>query len=333
MVDNIIETFYSNVPAVICAAGSYVAGANDNARMRAGSRFEGNYLFDFMEPSDVLRYEAYFCSNKDEEVFSFPLSGFFGFSYGAAVFESILGRRFAVVFLSGNEMEVISNVRKILSKKESKMQNDSIYAFAKEILAIPEYRFQLNNKGITDIKSATKASIVRIKSIYRFKDIDIEVLENEEMKRAYYMPIDISLSVYFELLMLILSAVGETGKERKLKIKLCKYGMSAEVRISVPYKEIVSAVSDIDDLCAVVPASASYITVCEYIAGTANSLLTVKVDGKSGELTYVLSFGEYSDTRTDFKCMTPPEISEDQSLFVLKYIDKLSKRRIGAEQG
>ena len=174
---------------------------------------------------------------------------------------------------------------------------------------------------------------MRIKSIYRFKDLYIEVLENEDMKMAYYMPVDISLSVYFELLMLILSAVNETGKERKLKIKLCKYGMNAELRISVPYKESVCAVSDIDELCVAVPSCASYITVCEYIAGVVDSTLSIRVDEKSGELTYVLSFGEYCNSDTDFKCMVSPEISEEHASFIMKYIDRLSKRYKGEEQG
>ena len=103
---NVISEFYSERPVVICTGDSCVVCANPAASAKLRHIAEGEKLFDHMEPLDVLKYRAMSDACTSGKPFVFGISGYYGFERACAVFEQIMGRRFATVALykSGEEI-------------------------------------------------------------------------------------------------------------------------------------------------------------------------------------------------------------------------------------
>ncbi len=311
----IIRSYLSNVPAVICTAGSYIASKNTEARQKLGWLFEGGRLFERMNPESVLKYEAHFASCRVGDAFSFTVNTTDGLWYAVARFDSICTRRFAeVLFFKGrDEME------RELEKESSEPTNEEKVEFASILLGISEESFEpTDKKGLIDLKTSTAHLISKISEM----GISASFCENEEAGCAICIPEDIPMVSYLQMVMMMVLSIAGACRTASVFLKICKYGKNAEVAVGADTFDFVG-IQSCDDLSRAFPSVAAYISLCSYIAGIYGCTLEVRNDSDVGCLSLVLVIGERPLFDVDFKSRDPLLYFDESFEFSKKYIMSL----------
>lgn len=321
MVNTLTETSFNEMPAVVCTAGSYIARTNHALHDKSGRCAEGKLLYDSMSPPDILRFDARFASCENLSTFSFPLRGQGRYKGATAVFTTVLGHRFAVVFFERQGDLSVEAMMNAMTEDDRKRFS---YAIVKNILGIPEIPYDSEEKrGLTDIKAVTRTALSNLSCLNRFSDYEISMSENTEMEKSAYMPCSLPMSAYLQIIIQLMFALCEISSSRRADVKLCKYGMQSEVRATTEISDSVGA-GDIDALMRLYPGAATYLSICRYVAGVFESTLTSVYDAGTGSLTLVLSVGEAAYEDTDFKSRDRLSYFDEAFSFALRYTELLS---------
>jgi|GEM_PF-2495025 len=323
----LINVFYNSFPAVISTRNSYIAAANPAAISRIEHFSEGQYLFDIMEPSDVLKFQACFEAAPFSAPFSFPLCGFYGYKWATAVFELIMGRRFAIVFLSREkeaDMLKFTDAVNAVNSAEP-LSTDSISAeFLSLLLGIPEIIFDPADKtGLFDIH---KIFFEIVNRLYEKKDrfaCKIRVVENEGMKESSPLLSLMPLQNFIGAVLLILWGIRDISTDRNINVKLCRFGSDTELRFSVNTYNLTSGIRNLEELMEAFPSSTSFFSIADYIAGISQSSVSVLCDKENNLLTLSLIIGSREFDDVDFKSRDPLKYFNSDYCFVADKIEKL----------
>ena len=68
MDQSMVGSFFSHMPMVICTSSSTVVQANPSASAKLKRIAEGEKMFDYMDPYDILRFEAAFTEGEERIV-------------------------------------------------------------------------------------------------------------------------------------------------------------------------------------------------------------------------------------------------------------------------
>lgn len=311
----IIRSYFKKVPAVICTAGSYIAKRNPFAKEKHGIPLEGERLFERMSPECVLKYEAHFASCRKGDAFSFVIDSGESELYAFAMFDSIYSRRFAEVLLfeSRQEMEAA------LLWEAAEPADGEMAVFAAALLDICDSVFEPQDKrGLIELKSTTENIISRIADM----GICAHYRENEEAEKAAYMPADIPMDVYQQMVLLIVMAMNSVGAPQ-VTVTLSKIGDGAELSGEVLSTDTLDGIFDVDSLLAAFPAASTYLSLCRYIAELYECTVQLRRDGE-GRVALILSMGEKRDIDVDFKSRDSLLYFDEGFEFSLKYISALS---------
>lgn len=333
MIDSKTNSIYEKVPAVICTAGSYIAAAN-NAVLKELKHFsEGELLYNSMKPEDILKFEADFTAKEDCISENFEICDFYGYRQGVAMFRKLLGKSFAVVFLYKNLSE---DEYKILMEELKNYDILKDHSFFKEFVQLSTHR------GMENLLDDEKRLInmydvcfLGIKEMQRRRDIynfDISFLENDILKTDTGYFSDIPPRSFLQVLFLACAIVGEITVDRRVEIKLCKYGEDVEIRLTTDRGRISVPVRTLEEVSACIPSAGTYIDTCEYVASRVGCMTFVLFPETSENITVVFSFGKSEFEDIDFKSPWNTERLVSDCDFV---IDKILKIRSGnaKEQG
>lgn len=311
----IIRSYLRKVPAVICTAGSYIAKRNPFAKEKVGIPLEGERLFERMSPESVLKYEAHFASCRKGDAFSFVIGSGESELYALAMFDSIYSKRFAEVLLFESRQEMEAS---LLWEDEEPTDGEKA-VFAAALLDICDESFEPQDKrGLIELKTTTENIISRIADM----GIRVHFCENEEAGGAAYMPADIPMDVYQQMVLLIVMAMGSVGASF-VTVTLSKIGDGAELSAEVASADTLDTIFDVDSLSSAFPAVSSYLSLCRYIAELYECTLQLR-RGADGKVALILSMGEKRDIDVDFKSRDHLLYFDEAFEFSLKYISALS---------
>ncbi len=327
MIEDKKESIYEKVPAVICTAGSYIAAANSCAMKDLRHFFEGELLYDSMRPEDILKFEADFLAKEKSISSSFELFDFHGYRRGVAIFRRILGKSFAVVFLfrtlTDTEYEIMSE-----NLNEYDIFKDR--SFFEEFIQISSHKNM--EKLLEDenrLFSMYEMCRLGIEEMQRRRDVynfDILFRENDDIKTDTVFFSDIPLSSFLQVLFLATTIAGEITVERKVEIKLCKYGEDVEIRVTSDVGRVNVPVNTLRELSLCIPAACSYVDTCEYVASKVGCRTFVLLSQRSEKLTMVFSFGKGEFEDVDFKSSLKTERIIKNCTFVLDNILNMKLR-------
>lgn len=313
--NKIAKLYFGKTPAVVCTAGSYIALVNEAAQDALSGFHEERYLFDSMDPWDVLKYEATFLSQRDRVTMSFPLHNFYSYKNATAVFERIMGRRFAVVYLSRGEAS--------LSGEDMEKRDVSPDALAKafigKLIGLRDSVFDCDDRlGLMDLRESVRRAVSSVE-----KDIDcrIRITENAAANGLEHIPVDVPLNSFLQMTMLLLSAVSTVCAERRIEVKIVCCNDERELRIYTDTGRLKRRVYDVDALIEEAPALSVLLSTCSYVAGCTDCSLTVRTDSESGRLCASLVFCDTETEKVDFKSRDPYKYFEKEISFVKKYMD------------
>ena len=315
--NKIAKLYFGKTPAVVCTAGSYIALINEAAKAETRELFEERYLFDSMDPWDVLKYESAFLSQKDRLTMTFPLRGFFGYRYATAVFERLMGRRFAVVYLSE---ECNFSLGEELSCKEETVGGD-VRAFLERLTSLSDRVFDYGDRlGLMDLRESVFKVVSRIE-----KDIDcrIRVTESAFSRDLDVIPVSVPLNSFMQMTMLLLSALSLVSVERRIEIKIVSCNGESELKIFTDQGKLKKKISDVDALIEEIPALSVLLSTCSFVAGSAGCRLSVRTDSAEDRLCASLILCDTETEKVDFKCRDPYKYFEKELSFVKKYVEAL----------
>ena len=323
MINKPIESIYEKVPAVICTAGSYIAAIN-NAALRDVKGFSrGEVLYDSMRPEDILKFEADLLSGENGMSQVFELCGFYGFRRGVALFRRLLGKSFAVVFLFKDPTE---------AEDESFIEHLSCYdllgdrSFFNEFIRISFHvdlgGFSDENRlmDMYDICRTGVIEMARRRDIYSF-DISFCENNNEKSNMGYFS--DVPMRSFLQVLFLAALIAGEITVERRVEVRLCKYGDDVEIRLTTDHGRVNIPVNTLDELALCVPSASSYVNTCEYVASRVGCSTFVLFSQEQKKLSMVFSFGKSEFEDVDFKCPMKNEMILKNCAMVLDRVHKL----------
>ena len=309
---NVISEFYSERPVVICTGDSCVVCANPAASAKLRHIAEGEKLFDHMEPLDVLKYRAMSDACASVKPFVFGLSGYYGFERACAVFEQIMGRRFATVALYKSGEEVCPP--ESLSQMESNTHRpEEVSRFLSCLSSVPAEIFGEDDRvAMLDLRETAKKCISEIMRRSSRIDCTVEYEENEELSDYACFPVRVGLPNFMKMTAALLHAANDISYSGKLYVKLCRYGEEGEIRITTDTVRLSCGADGLEAIIDELPSSAVYLTVCDYIAGCSDCTLDAEVSERGDRVTLILTFAGRYPHGADFK-------SRDQ----FKYFDAL----------
>ncbi len=301
------------VPAVICTAGSYISAANSHRGEWNSTPEIGARLYDYMAPFDALCFEAHYAHSEDS-ILAFPLKCFFGFNFGYAYFTTLAGRRFGAVLLFKNKKAFLEweKDRAKLSDSEYKIM---LLPYISTLSSLSD--FDTDKNVLFDLKGATYSTVKNVMNSRTCEGFSVFVTQNTEMEKTSCMPEGIPLSAYVQMLVNMLLVMGTVSDERSLEIRLCRYSICSEVRVTTEIELYDACITDIETLIQLYPAVNSCLSACRYVAGLYNSELTVIFE--NGRLTLVLSLKEREYDDTDFKSRDPLSGFADAFSFAYEY--------------
>jgi len=221
-----------------------------------------------MSSFDALCFEtAYDCVSQD--VFTFCLKGYHGFRYAVAVFQKLMGHRFAAVYLCQNKKccDVFQKYYKGRSA-EGKPSQSKISAFVSAITGIDADRvMNPEDEGLFDIKSVTVRTLKDMAADCDFLDCEISFVQNKEAESKTCIPSAIGVGNYIKLLMCMIFVLNDLTTSRKIEIKLCSYGDESEIRMTTYTEKLPVGVSNLEGLSSSLPGCSTRLTLCRYIAG------------------------------------------------------------------
>lgn len=315
--NKIAKLYFSKTPAVVCTAGSYIALVNEAAMPRFPHFCEGQYLFDSMDPWDVLKYEATFVSPKDRGVLSFSLFGSIGYKYATAVFERIMGRRFAIVYL-GNDLQSLPGGDDVF---DDGPPDKSTAVFIAKLVSLSDDVFDKEDRlGLMDLRDSVGVSLSAIGA-----DIDcrVTVTENEEAQMLDVIPVNVPLNSFLQMGILLLSVLSHISVSREIEIKINCCNDVKELRLSTDSARLKKSISHIDGLIEEFPSVAVLLSVCNYVAGCTGCGLSAYTDIENERVCLVLGLCEPEVERVDFKSRDPYRYMEKELSFVRKYTSGL----------
>lgn len=268
MMDQVINTYFSNIPMVLCTDGTFVAAGNPAACARLKHLSEGESLFEYMSSFDALCFETAFdCVSQEVSVFS--LKGYHGFRYAVAVFQKLMGRRFAAVYLFQNKKDCDIFQRYYKGQAaEGKPSQNRISAFVSAITGIDAGRIrEPEDEGLFDIKTVTVRTLKDMTADCDFLDCEINFVQNKEAESRTCIPSAIGVGNYIKLLMCMIFVLNDLTTSRKIEVKLCSYGDAFEIRMATYTEKFPIGVSNLDGLSSSLPGCSTRLTLCRYIAG------------------------------------------------------------------
>lgn len=275
MMDQVINTYFSNIPMVLCTNDAFVAAGNPAACSRLKHLSEGESLFAYMSSYDALCFEtAYDCAAED--VFAFPLKGYHGFRYAAAVFKKLMGHRFAAVYLFQNKKDC-DTFQKYYKHKGAtdKPSQDKVSAFVSAITGI-DADGELEDEGLFDVKCVTARILKDMTVGCDFLDCEVTFSQSKEAESKTCIPSAIGVGNYIKLLMCMIFVLNDLTTNRKIDVKLCSYGDESEIRMTTYTEKLPVGVSDLDGLALGQPGCAARLTLCKYIAGYCGGVLQAR---------------------------------------------------------
>ncbi len=290
MLYDVIDMYFSNIPVVLCADGAFVAEGNAAACSRLKHLSEGETLFSHMTPFDALRFEAaYDCAS--DEMISFPLKGYHGFRYAAAVFQKLMGRRFATVYLFQNQKEC-DIFRQYYKNREqvSRQSQERISSFMSTITGIDSSRFSRpEDEGLFDLKAVTARALHDMMSACDFLDCETTFVQNKGAEGKPCIPSAVGIGNYIKMLMCMVYVLNDLTTSRKIEVKLCNYGQEPEVRMTTYTEKLPVGVSDMDGLIDSMPSCATRLTLCQYVAGCCGGMLQARTMHDTGQILLILT--------------------------------------------
>lgn len=290
MLYNVIETYFSDIPMLLCADGAYIAEGNPAARSCLKHLSEGQSLYDYMIPYDAMRFEtAYSCVSS--EILTFPLQGYYGYHYAAAIFQKLMGRKFAAVYLFHTQKECRIFKEYCENRKQVGTQNqEQVSAFVAAITGIDSSRFsKLEEDGLFDLKAVTVRTLDDMVAVCDFLDCDVCLSQNEEAEEKPCIPSAVGTGNYIKMLMCMIYVLNHLTTNRKIDVRLCSYGEETEVRMTTKAERLPAGISDLEGLMDSVPGCAAKLSLCEYIAGRCGGRLQARTMHDVGQITLVLT--------------------------------------------
>lgn len=290
MLNIVIETYFSNIPMLLCADGGYIAEGNAAARERLKHFSEEASLYDHMVAYDAMCFEtAYNCVS--DEILTFPLKGYYGFRYAAAVFQKLMGRRFAAVYLFQNQKECMTFREYCKNRKQvGRQTQEQISAFVTAITGIDSSRFSKPEEdGLFDLKAITICTLDDLVAACDFLDCDVTFTQNKEAEGMSCIPSAIGTDNYIKMLMCMVYVLNHLTTNRKIEVKLCNYSEETEVRMTTKAEKLPVGISDLDGLASSVPGCTAKLTLCQFIAGRCGGKLQARTMHDTGQISLVLT--------------------------------------------
>lgn len=323
------DIYFSNVPSVICVRGSQIAAVN-----KAAETFRipvGEKISDSMPPLDALRFQAAFEAQSSKEPLVFSLSGFHGYRAAAAVFQSLMNRRFAVVcfFHSVKEAEML------LDGYDTEINADdprTVISFLSSLSKIPSSLLDVGERyGLIDLRAAAEKCIADITCLSDIIDCKVDISENKEMAAFGCHPVNVSLTCFIQMIAAMLICMNDVSQSRIIGVRLCCYGGEREIRMSADTPSLPVSARDIESLANAVPSSSVYLTLCSFIASMCSCGFYCRRSSDSETLTLILSFDDSSIGLVDFKSRDQFAYYSESFDYILQQLRRLDFSRHKAE--
>ncbi len=319
--NSIFELFFEDgVPALLCARGSYVAAVNGEALRVFDSSAEGERLCEFMTPLDALRFQASFESRSPLSVLILKLNNYRGFKAAAVVFQRIMSRRFAVVWLFETAEKCESFCECINIGPDVGRNIDALSRFMSLLTSIPEKLLDEGARyGLLDLKAATRRCVDDIKNYCGNMDCIVDITENDDMMARECSPVPIPLGCFMQMISSMLLCMSDISQSRIIGVRLCGYGDESEIRMSVDALRLSVNARDIDSLIKELPSCAVYLSIGEFAAGVSGCELSLRRSEDFETVTLILSFRREPFGAVDFK-------SRDQFAYYAEELEALSEQ-------
>lgn len=325
MMDQVINTYFSSIPMILCTDGAFIAAGNPAACSRLKHLSEGESLFAYMTPFDALCFEtAYDCVYSN--FYKFSLKGYYGFRYAVAVFQRLMGRRFAAVYLFQNKKDC-DTFQKYYNEKGStgKPSQNQIAAFVSAITGIDGNGiFEQEEEGLFDLKAITSRTLKDMTTGCDFLDCEVTLVQNKEAESKICIPSAVGVGNYIKILMCMVFVLNDLTTSRKIEVKLCSYGDESELRMTTYTEKLPVGVSDLEGLAASMPGCSARLTLCQYIAGYCGGKLQARTMHDPCQFT--LSLILETDIPDDVDLKSRDQFARYQYLFnhALNWMRKIS---------
>lgn len=278
-----------------------MAAVNGEASLCFGRSVEGERLFDSMPPLDALRYQAAFESRAPFSLVRLVLENYYGYRSAAAVFQRIMSRRFAIVWLfrTAKESEDFCSA---FNKEPNTPDRYVMAQFISILTSVPaELLDEGTRYGLIDLKSATRRCVNDIRDRCIKVDCKIDVTENNDMSVRKCSPAAIPLGCFMQMLSGMLLCLNEISQSRIIEVRMCAYGDAFEIRAITDALRLGINARDIDSLAAELPSCSSYLALAEFAAGVCGCSLYLRRSDDSETVTLVLDLSENEMGTVDFK--------------------------------
>ncbi|MBQ4067479.1 MAG: hypothetical protein IJD22_07545 [Clostridia bacterium] len=326
-----VLSLLKEVPAVICTAGSYIAAKNALGEKLLGSISEGEHMFDRMTPEHVLQYEAHFETYVVEDVYSFPVEGVPEYPLALAVFDLFFGKRIAAVYFFSRQGAMNRFLRSYCAKrKPPEPTGEEKMRVAHLLLKVPEDSYQpFEWRGLIDLRTATKAVVRSFFKAHPSFSLSVSYSENDQMKQSIYMPEQIAMSTYVQIMQYMLLTCEAVSRDGQLSITVERDHMDGTVRFcTAAYPGLCEATSS-EELAELCPGVASYLSLCKYVVTVSKAELLVSPSEDKGSLELVLYMKERYFDHVDFKSRDPLLYFDECFEFADKYVSIVSENSSG----
>ncbi len=298
MDQSMVGSFFSHMPMVICTSSSTVVQANPSASAKLKRIAEGEKMFDYMDPYDILRFEAAFTEGEERIVLNFPIAGYHGFHYAASVHTRLMGRKFAGVYLFHSKKN-FDDCRQAVFADRGIDTNAKTTEFIKLIADIPEELFPNGGQTMFDLRAGLRMAVSDAARKCDFIDCELEFADDSEDDEC--IPTGVNMDQFLRMILLMLGAMNNITSSRHIDIKLCRYGEDSEVRITTKTEAIDSVVSNADGLVEAVPGISMMVSACDWLAGCSRCAFSVNVSDDCNNVTLALMMPSRYSEDVDFK--------------------------------
>lgn len=290
MLGSVIDTYFSDIPTMLCAGAGIIAAENATAQAALPRFSQGHSLLSHMAPYDALRFETA-CDRAPRTPLSFPLRDCGGYTYAAAAFETLADHPFAAVCLFADADRCRTFLRTFprdgARDATARETREKEIAFAR---IVTDCAFLPREDGLFDLRTVTQRVLSDLTSFCSTIGSDAVFVQNDMAEGSAVLPSAIGVGNYLRLLMSALAALDERSADGRLTVRLCQYGGEYELRLQT-----------CTDLRGAAAVGGQRLSLCAFIAECCDVLFSAALERDTGMLTLVITLASGAYGALDLK--------------------------------
>lgn len=317
--------FYKDAPSAVCVEGARIALLNEKARNATDPLSEGEVLYGYMPPEDVLKYETLYASFGEAGSLAFSLWDFHGYISAYAVFERVMGKRYGAVLFSEKSLDESADILKRIAQDKDEREGLVMLLHSVDDESLDDKTMT----SLTDVREVFRQTVSRGRDCIASR-IVVSQRDSIEAADAFFVPVPQRTLV--QLILLLACAVDAVSKSRSIRVSLSVEKERTRISMTTTVADLSARVGDLEGLSAAFPEARELFSTFGFVAETGRASVSVATSEDMRGLCCTVSLDKTEYREGDFRSRASQISVKEDVDFVKAHVRALLRKCKGEGQ-